>query len=62
MFWAFFTSFCYCSSGFAVPDDSDEVVVEDNGERKLVCGTSKEKHKAKNLKSAGDVPFMHCLF
>jgi hypothetical protein len=39
----------------------------ENGRRKLVCGTTKEKHKAKNLKTAGKVfynrrPFTPAIF
>lgn len=41
------------SVGFGEHDVSDDVVIENSVERKLACGTSKEKHKAKNLKTAG---------
>ena len=41
------------SVGFGEGDESDDVVVENRVERKLAFGTSKEKHKAKNLKIAG---------
>ncbi len=42
------------SNGFGIADKEDDMVEEGNeGGRKLVCGTAKEKHKAKNLKTAG---------
>ena len=42
------------SNGFGVDDKEDEMVEEGNHVmRKLVCGTSKEKQKAKNIKTAG---------
>jgi hypothetical protein len=36
-----------------VADAQDDVITEEKLQRKLVCGTSKEKQKAKNLKTAG---------
>jgi hypothetical protein len=33
----------------------------DGVKRKLVCGTTKEKHKAKNLKTAGKVRYNKCF-
>ena len=42
------------SNGFGIADEEDGMIDEgDKGKRKLVCGTTKEKHKAKNLKTAG---------
>ncbi len=40
------------SVGFGVEDAQNDVITEDKLQRKLVCGTSKEKQKAKNLKTA----------
>ena len=41
-----------CSSGFAIADEGDDEVGETE-KRKISCGTLKEQHKAKNLKTAG---------
>ena len=38
---------------YSVGHKKDEMVTEGETERKLFCGTSKEKRKAKNLKTAG---------
>ena len=40
------------SNGFGIADEEDGMINEgDKGKRKLVCRTTKEKHKAKNLNS-----------
>ena len=47
-----------CSSGFAIADEGDDEVGETE-KRKLSCGTLKEQHKAKNLKTAGKLFLQH---
>ena len=42
----------HCSNGFGIADEEDGFVSDnEKGKGKLVCGTTKEKHKAKNLKT-----------